>query len=330
MSFSRRAFALSGMGVAASLAMVPRRAASARADQLTLLVAQPAGGVTDAFARAVAPALGQRLGRVVVVENLPGASGSLAANRLLTAVPDGSTLFIGSPSETVLAPLTLRAVRYKPTDFRLLGLVNDSPLALYARTDLPADNLDGLVALARQGGNKALSYGSTGQGSLFHLVTERLLAIAGIRAMHVPYRGGMPMLADLRSGAIDFTLLPVDALLGSMVASDRMKVLGVSSAQRLARFPAAATFDESRLAPALGHPSIWVGVLASAAMSDSVGARLHRVVMDALGSVDFGHAIHALGGRVPSRMSLADAARFYAADAVRLQALAKAAHVEPQ
>lgn len=311
------------------MAAVPHWSAHARNDPLTVLVAQPAGGVTDAFARALAPALGRRLRRAAVVENISGASGSIAANRLLSAAPDGSMLFIGSPSETVLAPLTLRAVRYKPTDFRLLGLVNDSPLALYARTDFPADSLDELVDLARQGGERPMSYGSTGQGSLFHLVTERLLASAGIHAIHVPYRGGMPMLADLRSGAIDFTLLPVDALLGSLVAGGRMKVLGVSSAQRLARFPAAATFDESRLAPALGHPSIWVGVLAPAATSDAVSARLHQVVMDALGSGDVTHAIHALGGRVPPRLSLADAARFYAADAVKLSALAKAARIEP-
>ncbi|WP_162258062.1 MULTISPECIES: tripartite tricarboxylate transporter substrate binding protein [unclassified Hydrogenophaga] len=292
-------------------------------------MAQPAGGVTDIFARAVAPALGRRLGRVVVVENVTGASGSIAATRLLAAEPDGSTLFVGSPSETVLAPLTLRAVRYKPKDFRLLGLVNDSPLALYARSDLPANNLDELVALARKRGDRPLSYGSTGQGSLFHLVTEMLLSTTGMQATHVPYRGGMPMLIDLQRGIIDFTMLPVDALLGSMIAGGRMKVLGVSSAQRLKRFPAAATFDESRSAPAFGRPSIWVGLLVPAAMSESISVQLHEVVADALGDADVRHAIDAAGGAVPSRMSLVEAARFYAADTVKLEALAKAAHVEP-
>lgn len=328
MNPSRRAFALSGMS-AASLAAVPCVGALARAQPLSVLVAQPAGGVTDAFARALAPALGRGLGRVPVVENVTGASGSIAANRLLAAAHDGSTLFIGSPSETVLAPLTLRAVRYRPSDFRLLGLVNDSPLALYARTGLQADNLGALVALARQGGERPLSYGSTGQGSLFHLVTEMLLSSAGIQATHVPYRGGMPMLADLRSGAIDFTVLPVDALLGSLVAEGRMKVLGVSSAQRLGRFPAAPTFDESRLAPGLGHPSIWVGVLVPAAMDQGLSARLHQVVVQALGSAEVGHAVQAVGGRVPPRLSLPQAERFYAADAVKLQALAQAARVKP-
>lgn len=328
MSISRRAFALSGMG-AASLTVAPCLRAQTRNGHLTILVAQPAGGVTDVFARAVAPALGRGLGRAVVVENVTGASGSIAASRLLAAEPDGSTLFVASPSETVLAPLSLRAVRYQPTDFRLLGLVNDSPLALYARSDLPANNLDELVALARRGGDRPLSYGSTGQGSLFHLVTEMLLSATGTQATHVPYRGGMPMLADLQRGTIDFTMLPVDALLGSMVAGGRMKVLGVTSAQRLERFPAAATFDESRSAPAFGRPSIWVGLLVPAAMSEGVSVQLHKVVTDALGHADVRQAIKAAGGAVPSPMSLVDAARFYAADTVKLQALAKAAHVEP-
>lgn len=328
MNISRRAFALSSVG-AASLAFASRPGAQSRAGHLTVLVAQPAGGVTDAFARAVAPALGRAMGRVAVVENVAGASGSIAANRLLAAVPDGNTLFVGSPSETVLAPLTLRAVRYKPTDFRLLGLVNDSPLALYARSDLPANNLDDLVALARKSGDKPLVYGSTGQGSLFHLVTQALLSAAGGHALHVPYRGGMPMLSDLRGGTLDFAMLPVDALLDSMVASGKMKVLGVSSAQRLARFPAAATFDESRWATALGHPSIWVGLLVPAALSESTCMQLHSVVNDALDDADVRKAIHAVGGVVPPRLSLLEAARFYAADAVRLQALVKAAHFEP-
>ncbi|SFC24961.1 Tripartite-type tricarboxylate transporter, receptor component TctC [Polaromonas sp. OV174] len=331
MNISRRAFALWGMG-AASFTVAPHLRAQTPSGHLTILVAQPAGGVTDIFARAVAPALGRGLGRVAVVENISGASGSIAANRLLAAVPDGSTLFVGSPSETVLAPLTLRAVRYKATDFRLLGVLNNSPLALYARSDLPANNLDELVALARKregSGNRPLSYGSTGQGSLFHLVTEKLLSATGIQATHVPYRGGMPMLTDLQGGSIDLTMLPVDALLGSMVSGGRMKVLGVSSAQRLARFPAAATFDESRTAPSVGRPSIWVGLLVPAAMSESASAQMHKVVTDALGDADVRKAIDAAGGAVPSPMSLLEAAHFYSADTVKLQALAKAVHIQP-
>jgi tripartite-type tricarboxylate transporter receptor subunit TctC len=325
MNITRRAFAL---GIS-SLMGTQYLHAQPRASHLTLLVAQPAGGITDVFARAVAPALSQRLGRAAVVENIPGASGSIAAHRLLAGARDGSTLFVGSPSETVLAPLTLRSARYKPADFRLLGLLNDSPLALYARSDLPANDLDELVALSQQRGNRPLSYGSTGQGSLFHLVTELLRSTTGLQATHVPYRGGMPLLTDLQGGVIDFTTLPVDALLGGMVAGGRMKVLGVSSARRLARFPAAPSFDESSAAPALGRPSIWVGLLIPATTSEDVSRRLHRTVVEVLGDPDVRKAVDVAGGSVPPPMSLAEAARFYAADAVKLQALAAAVRIEP-
>lgn len=328
MNISRRAFALSGMG-AVSLPVSHRLGAQTRNKPLTFLVAQPAGGVTDVFARAIAPALGQGLGRVAVVENVTGASGSTAAKRLLAALPDGSTLFVGSPSETVLVPLTLRSVHYNPTDFQLLGLINNSPLALYARSDLPANNLDELVALAHKGAGRPLSYGSTGQGSLFHLVTEMLLSATGIKATHVPYRGGMPMLTDLQGGSIDFTMLPVDALLASMVSGGRMKVLGVSSAQRLARFPAAATFDESRSAPAVGRPSIWVGLLAPTTMSKIVSVQMHNVVADALENPEVRKIIHAAGGKVPATLSLDGAAQFYAADTLKLQKLARASGILP-
>lgn len=325
MNITRRAFTLG----ASSLVGAPCLHAQSRARTLRILVAQPAGGITDVFARAVAPALARGLGLTAVVENVAGASGSIAAHRLLAAAADGSTLFVGSPSEAVLAPLTLRAVRYRATDFRLLGLLNDSPLALYARSDLRANNLDELVALSGHGDGRPLSYGSTGQGSLFHLVTELLRATTGLQATHVPYRGGVPLLTDLQGGVIDFTMLPVDALLGSMVAGGRMKVLGVSSARRLEQFPAAPTFDESRAAPALGRPSIWVGLLISAATNEGVSRHLHQVAADALVHPDVRQAIDAAGGRVPPPMSLSEAARFYATDTAKLQALAAAAHIEP-
>ncbi len=321
MSVTRRAFAVLGSSALSLAVGVP---AQARARTITVLVAQPAGGITDAFARAVAPALGRRLGRVSVVENVAGASGSMAANRLLAATPEGGTIFVGSPSETVLAPLTLRSVRYRAEDFRLLGLLNNSPLALYARRSLPANNLDELVALGRAANDEPLSFGTTGLGGLFHLHTERLLSVTGMKATHIPYRGGMPMLMDLQAGTIDFALLPVDALLGHLVEDGKIKVLGVTSAQGLSRFPEASTFDQSKSAPRFGHPTIWVGLLIPAAWSARISAPLHQAAVDACGDTMVREAIERLGGDVPPPMSMEDAAHFYSADAAKLQTLAKA------
>ncbi|WP_137922277.1 tripartite tricarboxylate transporter substrate binding protein [Hydrogenophaga sp. 2FB] len=328
MTITRRVFTLSGLA-SASLPAVSETRAPSRTGPLRILVAQPAGGVTDAFARAVAPELGRRLGSTAVVENMPGASGSIAASHLLNAPADGTTILVGSPSETVLAPLMLRAVRYQPTDFRLLGLINRSPLALYARSDLPANSLDELITLAHQRAKHALNYGSTGQGSLFHLVTETLLSATGSTATHVPYRGGVPMLNDLRAGRIDFTVLPVDALLDNMVAAGQMKVLSVFSAQRLARFPQVATVAEGPWATGIAQPGIWVGLLVPASVSDTISAQLHTAAIEALADAQVRRAIGNAGGSVPPPMSLQEAGRFYAADEMKLRSLVKAARVEP-
>ncbi len=301
----------------------------AQSGNLTVIVPQPAGGVTDVFTRAVAPALGRALGRTAVVDNVAGASGSLAANKLLSAPVDGGTVLVASSSETILNPLTVAAVKYKTSDFRLLGLINNSPLALYARHDLPANNLDELVALAKKS-DKPLTYGSTGQGSMFHLVGEQLTTTTGIKALHVPYRGGMPMLTDLQGGTIDFTILTVDALLGSMVAGGKMKCIGVMSPKRLERFPNAATFLESKSAPNFGHPSIWLALMVPSSMPESLVATMHKAAVEALGNADVKKAIDAAGGSIPSTMSLAELTSYYQADAVKLQAVAKAANVMPQ
>lgn len=333
MNMTRRAFAVLGSSAVSSAFAAPAQTQpqpqpTLREKKLTILVAQPPGGISDSLARAIAPTLSEGLGRTAVIENVAGASGSLAASRLLAEEPDGDTVLVGSPSETILAPLTLRSVQYRATDFRLLGLITNSPLAMYARGDLPASNLDELVALGRQTGGKTLSYGTTGFGSLFHLQTERLLATAGMKAVHVPYRGGMPMLLDLQSGIVDFAMLPVDTLLERKVASGKIKVLGIASPRKLARFPEAALFDESKSAPRFGHPTIWVGLLIPAALNAGASAHLHKAAMDTLGDEEVREAIERIGGKIPPPMSMADAARFYAADAAKLQALVKAAQIQ--
>lgn len=327
MTFTRRTFALSAFGGGAMVKTHPVDAqAGPRPRPLTLLVAQPAGGVTDAFARALAPALARELGRAAWVENLPGASGTLAARRLLAAAPDASTLFVGSSSEAVLAPLTLKLAQYRSSDFRLLGVINDSPLALYARSDLPANNFNALIAQARSRGlRKPLSFGSPGQGSLFHLVAHLLMARHGVQALHVPYRGGMPLLNDLQGGFIDFAVLSIDSLLGERVEAGQLKLLAVSAAHQRPPFKDAPTFGWDLSPPAARLPSIWVGLLASARASNTTTALLHQAAARALADLEVRKAVERAGGVIPASRSLAEIDRFYGADDARLRALVKAA-----
>ena len=115
---------------------------------VTLMVPYPPGGLSDSIARALSTPLGKALGQPVIVENLGGVSGALAAQKLLNTPADGSMIFLGSPGELILPPLANAAIKYRTEDFRMLTQLTVNPLVLVARKDLPANTVDELVALA--------------------------------------------------------------------------------------------------------------------------------------------------------------------------------------
>ncbi|HYP85309.1 tripartite tricarboxylate transporter substrate binding protein [Variovorax sp.] len=300
------------------------------AGPVTLIVPFPPGGVSDVLARALAPGLGQTMGRVVVVENLTGASGSIAADRFLGSSGNASQLLVGSPTETILAPLTIKAVKYRPEVFRMLATLYEAPLALYARKDLPASSVDELAALSQRTGANPLNYGSPGTGSLYHVVTENLRKLSGIAAAHIPYRGGAPLMQDLMSGTIDFTMLPVDNVVGSLVDSGKIKVLGVSGAYRVARYPQAPALDESRSARGLGHPAAWVGVFVAQSLPEAEAARLYEAVSATLHQTETRRLLEATGGTVPEPAGLQATQDFYAGEISVLQEMVRVAGVKPE
>lgn len=296
---------------------------------VSIIVPYPAGGLSDLLARAIAPTLSKLLSRTVVIENITGASGSIAAAKVLNAPANGSMLFLGSPTEAVLAPLTLRTVKYQASDFRLISMMNTAPLALYVRGDLPVSNVDELLALAKQSTAKDLSYGSTGPGSLYHLAGDSFRAAAGINAVHIPYRGGMPLLQDLMGNNVDMTLMPVDGTIAKMVESGKMKAIAVAAPARSVRFPNVPTFSESKSMPRFTTPPVWGGVMVSSATPESVVAQLFKALSDTLAVPEVRQAIEAAGGGLPAPMTLGQMSDFYQGESVKLTALAKAAKLEP-
>ncbi|MDB5584405.1 MAG: tripartite tricarboxylate transporter substrate binding protein [Bradyrhizobium sp.] len=295
---------------------------------VSLMVPFPPGGASDVLARNFAPALAKVLQRTVVVENLTGASGSIGASRVLHGAADGSLILVGSPTETILAPLTIKGLNYKASDFKLLGIVYTAPLALYARRDLDVRSVDELVALSKRSPDQPFNYGSPGPGSLYHIATENLRKATGLDATHIPYRGGTPMLQDLMAGTIDLTMLPVDNVLGGLVDSGKIKVLGVTSAQRAPRYPATPTFDESASVKGFGHPVVWVGIFVAQGTPAALTTLLHKAVVDALASEDTRRALESTGGTVPETLSLPAAQSFYAEQTRSLTAMAKLAKVQ--
>lgn len=318
------------MALMAALAWTGAAMAQATAGgTITLVVPYPPGGVSDVLARGVAPALADAVGRPVVVENITGASGSIGAARMLQGPPDGSRILVGSATETVLAPLTIKSLRYQATDFRLLALIYSAPMALYARPDLDARSVDELAALATRRAARPLSYGSPGTGSLYHLEMEKLRTTLGIEALHVPYRGGAPMLQDLMAGVIDFTLLPQDNVLGAMVDGGKLRMLGVTADHRSARRADVPTLDESLRARGFGHPTVWVGLFVPQAMPDASTAQLHRTLVQVLAQSQTRLALEATGGTVPAAMNLVQVQAFYAQEVRSLQDMARSADVQP-
>ncbi|MEJ8855367.1 tripartite tricarboxylate transporter substrate binding protein [Variovorax robiniae] len=295
---------------------------------ISLVVPYPSGGVSDVLARDFAPAFAKAIDRTVIVENLSGASGSIGAAKVLGGAHDGSLVLVGTSTETILTPITIKGLNYKPADFRLLGVVYTAPLALYARRDLKAGSVDELAALSKRPGNAPLNYGSTGPGSLYHIVTENLNKATGLDATHIPYRGGAPLLQDLMAGTIDLTMLPVDNVLGTLVDGGKIKVLGVAAAKRAARYPATPTLDESASARGFGHPTVWVGIFVARNMPDDLTLQMHRAVTDALEREDTRRLLETTGGTVPPTMGLQEASAFYDAETRSLQTMARVARVQ--
>ncbi|HNB46313.1 MAG TPA: tripartite tricarboxylate transporter substrate binding protein, partial [Burkholderiaceae bacterium] len=218
---------LSMAGALVATAAAPAMAQSFPNRQVNLMVPYPAGGLSDAIARTVEKPLAKALGQMVIIENLGGVSGALGAQKVLSTPADGHMIYQGSPNETILAPLALQAVKYKSEDFRMVQIIGAFPMAVLARKDLPANNIDELAALAKKAAaeGRPLTYGSVGVGSFYHVLGEHFAHIAGAPMTHVPYKGMAPLSTDLAGGQVDVSFIVVGAKDVALVEQGRLKIL---------------------------------------------------------------------------------------------------------
>ena len=283
---------LAAMSLAPLGAAAPRLAA-AREAPLRVIVPFPPGGGTDVLGRVIAATLGDSLERSVIVENKPGASGMLGADYTANGAKDGSILLFAG-----LVP----SVRYyaRPAEEVLKQLapvcpIARSPYMVAVNGDLPAKTLGELVAQAR-GAPKSLTFGSPGNATPQHLATELLQAACGIDMLHVPYRGTGPMMTDLLGGQIQVVVATVAAV-EPYLKSGRLRVLAVTSQERLARYPDIPTVAES------GFPGfvaqIQFGTYCAAGTPESAIAALNQGINRAL-QTDAVHAKLAEQGFQPT------------------------------
>lgn len=240
-----------------------------------LVVPFPAGGGSDTIARVVGQKLGERLGQQFVVDNRTGAGGSIGAEAVARALPDGYTLLLGSTSEIVQYPNVNPKISYdSQRDFAPVSLVGSVPLVLVVHPSVPARSVQELIALARARPGE-LNFSSAGNGSTTHLAVELLVLAAGIRMTHVPYKGSPPAVTDLVAGRVQLGIPTMPAVL-AFIKDGRLRALGVSTAKRSAALPDVPSIREG------GVPdydtALWTGIFAPAGTPAAILSKLQSEI----------------------------------------------------
>jgi tripartite-type tricarboxylate transporter receptor subunit TctC len=294
-------------------------AAAWPARPVRLVVPFAPGGAADVVSRLFAQPLSAALGQPVVAENRPGAGGTIGADAVAKAAPDGHTLVLSNIQPHAVAPAVYPAVPYDPVrDFTHLALLTEIPLALVVAADSPVRDLGQFVALARRtpGG---LRVGTNGNGSSAHVSLELLKRLAGVELVHVPYRGSAAMaLTEVLAGRIEAAL----PSLGEASGNERLRILTLAAPERLARWPGVPTFREA------GYPemvvSVWFGFSGPAGLPDAVADRLHREARDALARPEVAARLAEMGSGPDRGLSRTEFAAFVAREAARWAELARA------
>jgi tripartite-type tricarboxylate transporter receptor subunit TctC len=225
-----------------------------------VIVPWPPGQATDLAARIIAAELQKTLGQAFVIENKPGAGGSIGTDTVAKSAGDGYTLLAASSGPISIMP-NLQKTPYDPlTDLSPVSVTCLSPFALVTRPDFPATNAKEFVALLKANPDK-FAFSSSGTGATAHLIAELFNSMAGVKARHVPYKGSAPAMTDVMNGQIDYTIETVAAV-GSHVRGGKLKMLGVTFAKGSSAFP-----DSPPLAKAADIPGYdigaWIGYAAS-------------------------------------------------------------------
>jgi tripartite-type tricarboxylate transporter receptor subunit TctC len=303
------------LGAALSVALIlsAQTAASAQTSGawpsrfVKVVVAFAAGGASDAVTRIVASEMSKNLGRSVVIENITGANGSLGTQAVARAEPDGYTFLSGTPGTLTINPHLFDKLPYDAAnDFVSVAHVVTFPQVLAVGAKAPVSTLDEFVAYAKSKPG-VLNYGSAGVGSTGHLVTAMFLSRAGIKAQHVPFRGGGPASQALVAGDIDFLIDGLPTFQG-LAEAKLVKVLGITSAQRWPSLPDVPSLGE-RAAPGFDL-SGWVIFSAPKGTPQPIIDRVSAEVKKAVSSADT-QARLAQVGAIAIGSSPAEAAKFF-------------------
>jgi tripartite-type tricarboxylate transporter receptor subunit TctC len=293
------------------------------AKPITIVVPFVAGGTTDIVARIVAQALSERLHQSVVVENVGGAGGTLGASNAARAPADGYTIFMATVAHT-MAPSIYKKLSYDfEQDFEPITIAASVPNILIVNPSLPAKSVPELIAYIKANPGK-VNYGSAGVGSTEHMSGALFRSLAGLDIVHVPYRGGAPMLADLVAGHIQMSIETSGAAT-PFIKGGQVRALAVSPAKRSGLFPDLPTLAESGLP---GYDvTTWYGVLVPKGTPQPIRNKLYGEIADILKSPDVVARLRDIGaesgGQSPQQF-----ASFIRAETEKWSRLAKEAGIQ--
>jgi tripartite-type tricarboxylate transporter receptor subunit TctC len=318
----RRALGVFAAGAAALAA--PAWAQSYPAKPIQLVVPFPAGGVTDLVSRIVAARLGTELGQSVIVDNRAGASGVIGSGFAAKAAPDGYTLLMGNISTLAVNSATFAQLPYDPVaSFTPVSMVAIQPLLIAVHPDVPAHTLAELIALAKARPG-SLNFGSA--GSSIQLAVELFDGMAGIKMVHVPYKGSAPAITDLIGGQVQVLFDPISTLYPQAQAG-KVRALAVSTAARSPTAPKLPTVAESGLP---GYDvSSWQGIVVPHGTPAAIVDRLHGALAKVLALPEV-KAQLAKEGVTASPSSPKDFSKYIASEIGRWKKVATEAGVKPE
>ena len=329
-SLTRRLLLAAAAGLA-GLSIGAAQAQNFPSKPVNLMVPYPAGGLSDVIARLVNTPLGAHLKQPVIVENLGGVSGAIAAQKVLSAPADGYYIFQGSPNELILSPLANAAVKFKSEDFRLVQMIGVAQMAIYTRPNLPVNSVDELLDYARKeaAAGRPITYASVGPGSFYHLLGEHLSKITNIPMTHVPYKGGAPANQDLIGGQVDIFITVYGKSYQQLADSGKIKILAMLNNERLEGVKQYPAISESKQLKNFTH-TIWTGFFVKKETPEPIVQALHKAVTETLTDPAVRTGLEANSQLVAKPVTLQEASKVYADGTAQFRAIAKSINLQPQ
>ncbi len=245
---------------------------------VTLIVPFPPGGSTDQIARILAPKLQEKLGGTFVVDNKAGATGTIGATLVTRAAPDGHTLFVASLGPYVIAPHLIKVPYNALTDFDYISVAVQAPNVLVVPAASPHNSLADVLAYLRANPNK-MSFGTSGNGSSDHLTSELFWQQTNTTGIHIPYKGGGPVMTDLLGNQVDSSFMNINTAMPQIKAG-KLKALTITSAQRSPLLPNVPTLEELGVKDANVYS--WQAVAAPKGLPADIKAKVHAVIVSTM------------------------------------------------